>query len=1100
MTCHGACGRVDVIGGGELNVIATGTSVGGEVRPSLCVIGNGPSAVLSAEAKMMVGGEERAAGQDDDKIDGSRSEGDGKMGVPECGVGARGGGRVGAIGDGSWRNPQCGRWRPKWQPASRAAASGRAARQVSREKRAAGQSGSEVGGSRPEDDDEVDEQGSEWVNGGGPDQRLARAIESAVLAGDVLGGAGEAGGQVVGRREQDAEGPGAQRHACSEGSPFQEGGVGEAADSPVGAGISSPRVASWPGQAGGAALLGRRVEWLDHEREQQTQAGVPPASPPRVEGLVGVAEDADAEGGGGAVGELPPVVAAVVAAVGTPQPSSRPDPTDGLESPPVPEGLVGLLGTPDGPSEGRGDPLGVAGVASPESADRDAPQLGAPRPSPGMERQRCFGTMREVILSPIPPTLAGEFPSSPPAPAWLALLPNRSPSVGLMRGRVAQALAPSPPHPGVRPPPTGSSGDRQVAAVACHGPSFPWWLRRVTARWSKTRPPRGGGEHALLDACALEALLRGEAGGADTFTHHQSILSRNFTADELDGISRFLDPPESVVFLDERGELPFIGTDGWAGAGSGLFRGAVISLSLRAVWRRMREADARRYGPLPEQDSSVVDFTVGAHGLSAVEAATTLQSFRVQELGGAGVPGWSANGMNLGDACSICTLEWESGQGASRRAKRTGWGPEVGGREGAGEDAVVRRPLLPVIPAPGSAAPRCERRRRAVDFDGDPPPGDWEELYRVSVPSAPAWPARASEERTFADVVSLVKEGQLSKAIRRLDPGALAPLVQETLEALKDLHPAGDGLPGRVQAAPLELEDAAVEAECRRLPVASGPGCSQLRFEHIGVIFGGGDGLPAIKHACQQLVEDRVPAGAGGQSGMQADADAVGDVFQPAASERWVSSAEGAQQGDPLCPFFMAVALQPALQTTLDEHPDVFIMAYLDDIHILGPPDKVCAAYDTIVRLLRAAGLELNVPKSTVFCPDGACLEFADVVDEAGTPMPGAVVPLPGIKVLGIPVGSDRWVTDKCVEMALAAGAILPKLARLDDPQEVAGNPYALGEEAVALSQLPTRLDRGNGGRAGSTGPSGGGPGCGAPGAGEFACARGGAGLGRVRL
>ncbi|KAK3235140.1 hypothetical protein CYMTET_54642 [Cymbomonas tetramitiformis] len=152
----------------------------------------------------------------------------------------------------------------------------------------------------------------------------------------------------------------------------------------------------------------------------------------------------------------------------------------------------------------------------------------------------------------------------------------------------------------------------------------------------------------------------------------------------------------------------------------------------------------------------------------------------------------------------------------------------------------------------------------------------------------------------------------------------------------------------------------------------------------------------------------------------------------------------------------MAVALQPALQTTLDEHPDVFIMAYLDDLHILGPPDKVRAAYGTIVPLLRAARLELNVPNSTLFCPEGA-------------------------------------------RPALAAGAILPKLARLDDPQvqllllrycahprvmhlvrgipphllmrgalahdngiqeclqEVAGNPYPLGEEAVALSQLPTR-------------------------------------------
>ncbi|KAK3280727.1 hypothetical protein CYMTET_11450 [Cymbomonas tetramitiformis] len=107
--------------------------------------------------------------------------------------------------------------------------------------------------------------------------------------------------------------------------------------------------------------------------------------------------------------------------------------------------------------------------------------------------------------------------------------------------------------------------------------------------------------------------------------------------------------------------------------------------------------------------------------------------------------------------------------------------------------------------------------------------------------------------------------------------------------------------------------------------------------------------------------------------------------------------------------------------------------------------------------------------------------------------------PLEGIKVLGVPIGSDAWVANKCVEIATKAGSILPKLARLNDPQvqllllrycahprfmhlvrgvqphllmrgalehdagiqqclqEVAGSPYPLGEEAVAISQLPTR-------------------------------------------
>ncbi|KAK3242318.1 hypothetical protein CYMTET_47990 [Cymbomonas tetramitiformis] len=73
----------------------------------------------------------------------------------------------------------------------------------------------------------------------------------------------------------------------------------------------------------------------------------------------------------------------------------------------------------------------------------------------------------------------------------------------------------------------------------------------------------------------------------------------------------------------------------------------------------------------------------------------------------------------------------------------------------------------------------------------------------------------------------------------------------------------------------------------------------------------------------------------------------------------------------------------------------------------IGEPGHVRAAYDTAVPLLAEIGLELNVRKSVVYSPAGACAAFREVVDAGGVPMPSAEVPLEGIKVLGIPVGSD---------------------------------------------------------------------------------------------
>ncbi|KAK3263500.1 hypothetical protein CYMTET_27695, partial [Cymbomonas tetramitiformis] len=101
----------------------------------------------------------------------------------------------------------------------------------------------------------------------------------------------------------------------------------------------------------------------------------------------------------------------------------------------------------------------------------------------------------------------------------------------------------------------------------------------------------------------------------------------------------------------------------------------------------------------------------------------------------------------------------------------------------------------------------------------------------------------------------------LAKAIRRRGPGVRALFEPETLEALQTLHPSGEGLPATapVRAAPLTPEECAVEVECRRMPVASRPACSQPGFEHLDLIFGAADGAPAIQHAGEQIVSNRVP-------------------------------------------------------------------------------------------------------------------------------------------------------------------------------------------------------------------------------------------------
>ncbi|KAK3258684.1 hypothetical protein CYMTET_32281 [Cymbomonas tetramitiformis] len=612
---------------------------------------------------MKVGGEERAAGQDGDKIGGDRSEEDGRMGIPECGAGERGGGWVGAVGGGPWRNPQCGR---------------------------------EVGGDEPEDGDEVDEQGNEWVNadGGGPGRGPCSCCR-------------ETGAALLGRRVRVVW--------PAEGTSF-DGTVHSW--SPV---DGQHEVQYDDGDVQWHVLSAEQVEWLSQEQEQQPQEGVSPASPPCVEGLVEGAEDAGAGEDGGPVGGLPPVVAVDVAAVGTPQSNSRPDPTDGLESPPVPEGLVGLLGTPDGPSGERDDPLGVDGVASPGSAGPDAPQLGAPRPSPGMERQRFVG--------PLFRPFEGE---------WYGHVMRSMPPTGIIRDGVAT--------------------------------TFSWFFCPLildAVGWESAFPnlPRDAGWNEMVSELARvlqEAGITWEvvAGyileeGMHPFHFSRQRQEQLIQMDQQLGqeVQMFASGLVASARLLETGR----GLVGSTGGPSGAGRRAPVQPSspsrTRAASQPLpeRRADTQRGGPCPSSQPAASRHSAASHRQQQRQAG-----------GSGGVPRTFLS--SVAEACDGPVVEDETSSG----------GAGTPGGEHALLDACALEALL---------------RGEAGGAD------------------------------TFTHHQSFLSR---NLADDELDG--------ETLEALRDLHPAGDGLPGRVQAAPLELENAAVEAECRRFPVASGPGQMRTRW------------------------------------------------------------------------------------------------------------------------------------------------------------------------------------------------------------------------------------------------------------------------------
>ena len=115
-----------------------------------------------------------------------------------------------------------------------------------------------------------------------------------------------------------------------------------------------------------------------------------------------------------------------------------------------------------------------------------------------------------------------------------------------------------------------------------------------------------------------------------------------------------------------------------------------------------------------------------------------------------------------------------------------------------------------------------------------------------------------------------------------------------------------------------------------------------------------------------------------------------------------VKSGVGTRQGCSWGSFLYCLTIQPLLQQLADEFPDCVVLAFADDVHILGPPCRASVAYERWKFLYEAILQgQMNDSKSKCFSPS---LSEANVRAEG---LSRAIeVTLSGTRVLGGPVGS----------------------------------------------------------------------------------------------
>ena len=135
-----------------------------------------------------------------------------------------------------------------------------------------------------------------------------------------------------------------------------------------------------------------------------------------------------------------------------------------------------------------------------------------------------------------------------------------------------------------------------------------------------------------------------------------------------------------------------------------------------------------------------------------------------------------------------------------------------------------------------------------------------------------------------------------------------------------------------------------------------------------------------------------------------------------------LSSQEGVHQRDPLGPMLFSAAIHPLLVDLQESHPKTRVLAYLDDVFLLGPIQYVSSAFDKLKCSLPQIGLSIATKKCELFTNGRHC------EDEVR-------VSVLGTTILGTPIGQPRYVEAACSKFAKGGEDLCNQLLALEDTQ-----------------------------------------------------------------
>jgi hypothetical protein len=131
----------------------------------------------------------------------------------------------------------------------------------------------------------------------------------------------------------------------------------------------------------------------------------------------------------------------------------------------------------------------------------------------------------------------------------------------------------------------------------------------------------------------------------------------------------------------------------------------------------------------------------------------------------------------------------------------------------------------------------------------------------------------------------------------------------------------------------------------------------------------------------------------------------------------YILSQTGARQGDALGPLFFCLGSLALLQRIQEQLPSGKVIAYLDDIFIIGPQEEVSNAIRTTVEFGPQLGNFLNDTKSKILLSPSTQPDYY----RSFFP-PSSIIPADeGVNCLGTPIGSitfqHNFLSNKLAEL-----------------------------------------------------------------------------------